>query len=185
MLLSTKYDGMPRKLPSFAFSPDPGSTWSAADICRTWTRGPSFRGIPDCFERPDQWNKRLTEAVTKSTMTKILIVEDDDFLADLMRDCLAASSYDVSSVGTGVEALQQLESESFTIVLLDWQLPDMEGLDVLKTYKEKNGKAKVVMLTGMRGRKDDVMESGADGFLTKPVKMNDILATVKQLATGA
>jgi DNA-binding response OmpR family regulator len=102
-----------------------------------------------------------------------------------MRDCLAASSYDVSSVGTGVEALQQLESESFTIVLLDWQLPDMEGLDVLKTYKENNGKAKVVMLTGMRGRKDDVMESGADGFLTKPVKMNDILATVKQLATGA
>jgi CheY-like chemotaxis protein len=181
VLLSTKYDGMPRKLPSFAFLP--AQVFLAC--CALDLADPASVEYLTVSSALTSGINGLLKLCAKSTMTKILIVEDDDFLADLMRDCLAASSYDVSSVGTGVEALQQLESESFTIVLLDWQLPDMEGLDVLKTYKENNGKAKVVMLTGMRGRKDDVMESGADGFLTKPVKMNDILATVKQLATGA
>lgn len=118
-------------------------------------------------------------------MVKILIVEDDEFLADLMQDCLLASNYDVQSVATGQDALKQLETGIFQVVLLDWQLPDMEGLDVLKTYRKNNGAAKVVMLTGMRGRKDDGMESGADRFLMKPFKIDDILATVKEIAPDA
>ena len=88
-------------------------------------------------------------------MVKILIVEDDEFLADLMQDCLSASAHDVKSVGTGGAALKELENGTFEVVLLDWQLPDMEGLDVLKQYRSNNGAAKVVMLTGMRGRKED------------------------------
>lgn len=118
-------------------------------------------------------------------MAKILIVEDDEFLSDLIRDCLSANNHEVCAVGTGEDALKQLESETYSVVLLDWQLPDMEGLDVLKTYKQNNGTAKVVMLTGMRGRQDDGMESGADGFLTKPFKMVQILNTVEQLALDA
>lgn len=118
-------------------------------------------------------------------MAKILIVEDDEFLADLMQDCLSANSHDVCAVGTGEDALKQLESETFAVVLLDWQLPDMEGLEVLKTYRKNHGRAKIVMLTGMRGRREDGMESGADGFLTKPFKIDEVLNTVKQLAQDA
>jgi DNA-binding response OmpR family regulator len=118
-------------------------------------------------------------------MAKILIVEDDEFLADLMQDCLAASDYDVRSVGTGGDALKELESDTFNVVLLDWQLPDMDGLEVLKTYRQKNGAAKVVMLTGMRGRKDDGMESGADKFLMKPFKIDEILAAVREFTPDA
>lgn len=117
-------------------------------------------------------------------MVKILIVEDDEFLADLMQDCLAAVSHDVKSVGTGGAALKELESGAFEVVLLDWQLPDMEGLDVLKQYRQGNGSAKVVMLTGMRGRKEDGMESGADRFLMKPFKIDEILKTVQEIAPG-
>ena len=115
-------------------------------------------------------------------MVKILIVEDDEFLADLMQDCLIASDHDVVSVGTGDDALKQLATGAFEVVLLDWQLPDMEGLDVLKQYRKNNGAAKVVMLTGMRGKKDDGMESGADRFLMKPFKIDDILKTVAEIA---
>lgn len=118
-------------------------------------------------------------------MAKILIVEDDEFLADLMHDCLLASNYDVLSVNTGGDALKHLASSAYSVILLDWQLPDMEGLDVLKTYRQNNGAAKVVMLTGMRGRKNDGMESGADKFLTKPFKIEEILATVKEFAPDA
>lgn len=117
-------------------------------------------------------------------MVKILIVEDDEFLADLMQDCLVASDHDVKSVGTGGDALKELETGVFEVVLLDWQLPDMEGLDVLKQYRQSKGSAKVVMLTGMRGRKEDGMESGADRFLMKPFKIDEILKTVKEIAPG-
>lgn len=118
-------------------------------------------------------------------MVKILIVEDDEFLADLMQDCLQASNYDVLAVGTGGDALKQMETGAFNIILLDWQLPDMEGVDVLKQYRQNNGDAKVVMLTGMRGRKDDGLESGADRFLMKPFKIDEILATVKEISPDA
>lgn len=117
-------------------------------------------------------------------MVKILIVEDDEFLADLMQDCLSASGFDVKGVLTGGDALKELGSDRFDVVLLDWQLPDMEGLDVLKQYRQSNGAAKVVMLTGMRGRKDDGMESGADRFLMKPFKIDEILKTVNEIAPG-
>ncbi|MBX9670363.1 MAG: response regulator [Candidatus Obscuribacterales bacterium] len=119
--------------------------------------------------------------VPVSLMHKILIVEDDEFLADLMLDCLAASNYEVRAVGTGEDALRELETGSFHVVLLDWQLPDMEGLQVLKQYRSQNGAAKVIMLTGMRGRKEDGIGSGADRFLMKPFKIDDILATVREI----
>jgi len=118
-------------------------------------------------------------------MVKILIVEDDEFLKDLMHDCLAASNYDVCSVGTGGDALKELETGGFQVVLLDWQLPDMEGLEVMRKYKESNGNAKIVMLTGMRGRKETGMECGADRFLTKPFKIEEILTTVREISPDA
>ncbi|MDZ4834904.1 MAG: response regulator [Candidatus Melainabacteria bacterium] len=117
-------------------------------------------------------------------MVRILIVEDDEFLADLMQDCLVACDHEVKSVGTGGDALKELETGKFDVVFLDWQLPDMEGLDILKQYRKNNGPAKVVMLTGMRGRKEDSLESGADFFLTKPFKIDEILKTVSQIAPG-
>jgi two-component system OmpR family response regulator len=117
-------------------------------------------------------------------MVKILIVEDDEFLADLMQDCLTACDYEVQSVGTGEDALKQLESGTFEVVFLDWQLPDMDGLDVLKHYRKNNGSGKVVMLTGMRGKKEDGLESGADRFLMKPFRIDEILKAVKEIAPG-
>jgi DNA-binding response OmpR family regulator len=114
-------------------------------------------------------------------MHKILIVEDDAFLADLMQDCLKASDYDVRVAGSGEEALRELASDDFHVILLDWQLPDMDGPSILKSYRERNGNAKVVMLTGMRGRKSDGLTSGADRFLMKPFKIDDILKVVEDV----
>lgn len=172
MILSTKYDGIPLGCRHFCF----------------WLRLlPGFLlGFLLGFKLMCGWYKPLTWAeFGKFCMAKILIVEDDEFLADLMQDCLLASNYDVQSVNTGGDALKHLESSTYSVVLLDWQLPDMEGLDVLKAYRQNKGTAKVVLLTGMRGRKNDGIESGADKFLTKPFKIEEILATVKEFAPDA
>ncbi len=114
-------------------------------------------------------------------MQKVLIVEDDLFLADLMQDCLSVS-YDVTSVNTGKDALEQLQSGGFNVIVLDWRLPDMDGLDIMKQYRQNSGTAKIIMLSGMRGRQNDGLEGGADRFITKPFKIEEIVATVKEMA---
>ena len=71
----------------------------------------------------------------------------------------------------------------FDVILLDWQLPDMEGISILEQYRSGDGKAKVVMLTGMRDKADEVIKLGADEFLAKPFKMHEVLNMLERVTT--
>lgn len=123
--------------------------------------------------------------VWRLLMSKILVVEDDEFLAETIADCLTFTGHEADRIGTGAEACEMLTANHYDLVLLDSMLPDMNGLDILKTYKEGKGSAKILFLTGAKKNEEAAMELGADVFLAKPFEIDELLSTVARLTGGA
>jgi len=116
-------------------------------------------------------------------MTSILIVEDEQHLADGLRFNLEADGYEVEVAESGEEALQSLARRSFDLVLLDVMLPGIDGFAVVSELRAKRQFVPVLMLTA-RGRAEDVLQgfaAGADDYLTKPFELSILVARVKSL----
>lgn len=113
------------------------------------------------------------------------MVEDDEFLAETIADCLIFTGHTAESIGTGTEACAMMRANSYDLILLDSMLPDMNGLDILKDYREEKGSAKILFLTGAKKNEEAAMELGADFFLSKPFEIDQLLAVVARLTGGA
>lgn len=113
---------------------------------------------------------------------KILVVEDDRSIADLLRQSLATEGYSVEVARDGKAGLAAFRSYSPDLVLLDWMLPVLDGLEVLKEIR-KSHQTPVLFLTVKDDEMDKVvgLELGADDYVTKPFGMREILARVKTL----
>ncbi|MCC7529580.1 MAG: response regulator transcription factor [Candidatus Melainabacteria bacterium] len=116
-------------------------------------------------------------------MAKILIVEDEAALVDLMRDSLAAQGFLLDHVDDGNKAIAQLKYNQYDLIILDWSLPGSDGLTILKAYRDNGGQSPVLMLTGKRKLEDKEtgLESGADDYLTKPFHVRELIARIKAL----
>jgi len=116
-------------------------------------------------------------------MARVLIVEDDDNLRDMVREWLVFEKHTVTAVGSGMEALEQLSVLIFDVVLLDWHLEDMYGIDVLKKFRSGGGTTPVLVLTGSTGPedKDRAMEAGASGYVRKPFKLQELSTTIADI----
>jgi DNA-binding response OmpR family regulator len=116
-------------------------------------------------------------------LTKILIVEDDEVLNKLVADWLLGSGYDVESAYDGKSAMDILRAGSFDIVLLDWDLPEKSGLDILREFRSRGGKARVIMLTAKNHISDKELglDLGADDYLTKPFAIKELSARIRAL----
>jgi DNA-binding response OmpR family regulator len=116
-------------------------------------------------------------------MAKILVVEDEPQLVKKIRDWLQLDRYVVETVSDGNEALGLLETYEYDAVVLDWMLPGLEGIEVLKRYRAGGGKCPIIMLTG-KGEVDQKalgLDSGADDYLTKPFSPKELSARVRAL----
>lgn len=118
------------------------------------------------------------------SMSKILVVEDDEFLAETIADCLIFTGHNADRIGTGTEASQMMRANNYDLVLLDSMLPDMNGLDILKAYREEKGSSKILFLTGAKKNEEAAMELGADFFLSKPFEIDELLSVVARLTGG-
>jgi two-component system, OmpR family, response regulator len=116
-------------------------------------------------------------------MAKILIVEDEVALVDLMRDSLTAQGFLLDHVDDGDKAIAQLKYNHYDLIILDWSLPGADGLTILKAYRDNGGQSPVLMLTGKRKLEDKEtgLESGADDYLTKPFHVRELIARIKAL----
>lgn len=116
-------------------------------------------------------------------MAKILLVDDDEDLAQTLSDVFEMMDHEVLVVTEGNAALGLMNSDSFDLVLLDWQLPDMHGVDVCKQYRQNGGTSKILMLTGMRDNasKEAGKAAGADDFLTKPFSLDQLTERLEGL----
>ena len=116
-------------------------------------------------------------------MAKILLIEDDQQLAASIKEQLENAQHVVEHVAEGQEGFDRLKLYSYDVAVLDWMLPDIAGIDVLKQFRDIGGVTPVLMLTG----KSDVdfrvqgFSSGADDYLTKPFDMRELLSRVRAL----
>jgi DNA-binding response OmpR family regulator len=113
---------------------------------------------------------------------KILFVDDDDELREIVRDQLTAAGYELDEAVDGEAAIEKLGSVEYDLVLLDITMPGATGMDVLKFIKERSLTCRVIMLTGMVGLSVaiDSMKMGADDYITKPYHMEYLLASIKR-----
>ena len=115
--------------------------------------------------------------------SKILIVDDEPFNLDLLEQELTDRGYSVERAGSGTQALSKVESFHPDLILLDYQMPDMNGVDVLKEFRNRGSEIPVVMITayGTIERAVQAMREGAYDFIPKPFEP-DHLALVVQKA---
>lgn len=116
-------------------------------------------------------------------MSKILVVEDDLPLSESITEWLEAEGHDVQAVVDGAEAMEYLRSLPFDVIVLDWNLPSLSGIQILKMYRASGGNTPVLMLTGMSETRDKLQgfDSGADDYLTKPFDIEELIFRVKAL----
>jgi two-component system cell cycle response regulator DivK len=114
---------------------------------------------------------------------KILIVEDNQVNLELFMDLLNVGGYECLHTTKGEEALDIAKRERPDLVLLDIQLPNMDGLTVgklLKLHDEtKNIKAIALTAYAMKGDKEMFLEQGFDGYISKPIKIKEFIDTIK------
>ena len=105
----------------------------------------------------------------------ILVIEDELTLAKNIKRYLERGDYDVHLAESGEEGLEQLEAHQPDIVLLDYQLPGINGLDVLRKIRKRDSQLKVILMTahGSIEVAVDAMKTGAYDYLNKPVALAD------------
>jgi two-component system, OmpR family, response regulator len=116
-------------------------------------------------------------------MAKVLFAEDEKALSDVVIDWLESQQFLVDHVDNGREAMDRLKFYEFDVVILDWNLPEMDGVDILRQYRASGGTTPVLMLTGKRelDDKEEGFAAGADDYLTKPFKMRELTMRLKAL----
>ena len=115
--------------------------------------------------------------------TRILVVEDEEALATLLEYNLKREDFDVAIASDGEEALMKIDEALPDIVILDWMLPKVSGIEVCRRLRSKpeTKNLPVIMLTARSEEADRIrgLETGADDYLTKPFSMNELIARVR------
>jgi len=118
-------------------------------------------------------------------MSKILIVDDEPAIVEALSLRLGANGYEVISAADGVEGLQKARTEKPDLIILDIMLPKMDGLKVCRMLKfdEKHGSIPIILLTAKVQQLDleQGKEAGADAYMTKPFRSDELLAKIKEL----
>ena len=116
---------------------------------------------------------------------KIFIIEDETSIIQLVKHNLEKEGFVVSSSTNGNDGLKELKKFEPNLLLLDWMLPDLSGIDVCKSLRrDKNFKnLPIIMLTAKGEEEDKVkgLESGVDDYITKPFGFNELMARIKAL----
>ena len=112
----------------------------------------------------------------------ILIVEDEDSQRSLLSGLLRKEGYIIGEAGTGADALEVFKKDIFELVLLDYKLPDADGLTLLKKFKEINPEVEIIMVTAFGSIENAVgaLKAGATEYLTKPIDLDDLLFKIKK-----
>ncbi len=117
------------------------------------------------------------------TTHRILVVEDDPYLAAGLVENLRAEGYTVDQAGDGRAALEQLGAQAYGLVLLDVMLPHIDGFTVCRTLRERGDNTPVLFLTARGDPADRVrgLEAGGDDYLPKPFHLKELLLRVRAI----
>jgi len=112
---------------------------------------------------------------------RLLIVDDDPVILEVLQDLLGLAGYRITAVDSGREALELLGRESFDLVLTDLTMADVDGWIIARSVKMRHPGTPVILLTGTRYGKEGVTGSGVDLILTKPCNWQELSRAVEML----
>jgi len=118
--------------------------------------------------------------MTSAVSCSILVVDDEPSLRKVVRASLAAGGYTVEEVGTGSDAVVLLQRRSFDLVLLDINMPGLNGLEACRKIRSIAPHTGIVMVTVRDAEEDKVraLEAGADDYVTKPFRFRELVARI-------
>ena len=116
-------------------------------------------------------------------MNKILLVEDEEHIGEIVKFNLEDEGYFVEWVKTGKKAVSTFFEERFDLVVLDIMLPEMNGFDVCESIRLKNDETPILFLTARDDQKDKIrgLKMGADDYISKPFDLEEFLLRVKNI----
>jgi len=115
---------------------------------------------------------------------RVLVVEDNDKNMKLVRDVLQATGYSTLEATTGEEAVELALSQAPALVLMDVQLPGIDGVEALEKMRQNESTASIPVLAltaqAMSGDRERFLEAGFDGYLAKPVDVRELIEAVRE-----
>lgn len=115
-------------------------------------------------------------------MPRILIAEDDVKSKELLQQTLETWSHDIVATSDGSEALAKAQSENFDLLVTDWMMPELNGVDLCRTLKANASthNLPIIMLTTKKGEvdRDEAFAAGVSDFVTKPFNRDDLKARI-------
>jgi len=114
---------------------------------------------------------------------RLLLVEDEADIADLVKLNLESEGYKVIAVRDGLQALQRMKEESFDLVIMDVMLPHVDGITVTENIRLTNSEIPILFLSARNNTQDRILglKKGGDDYLTKPFNLEELLLRVQKL----
>ncbi len=116
-------------------------------------------------------------------MPKILLLEDDRDLAGVVQQALEVEHFTVQAVHSGEEAMEYIGYAKYDVMVFDWELPGLQGVEVLEKIRAEGNGTPIIMLTGKNALddKEKGFDVGADDYLTKPFEMAELIMRIRAL----
>lgn len=120
------------------------------------------------------------ESIESARKASVLVIDDDEYVRDLIRDSLTGHGHNVVTVESGKEGVELIKSAYFDVAFVDYVLPDQSGLEILRDIKSNNLGTMIVIISGSENIKgaEQAIAEGADSFVQKPFKVNEIYEIV-------
>ncbi len=114
-------------------------------------------------------------------MAHILIIEDEKGISDFLKEGLSEEGYEISLASDGEKGLQKAMNNSFDVILMDWMLPKIQGIEVTRKLREAGNQTPVIFLTAKDTVQDTILglRSGANDYLKKPFSFDELLERIK------
>jgi signal transduction histidine kinase/ActR/RegA family two-component response regulator len=137
--------------------------------------------LPTGYGKEEEQEK-VIPPVKESLPTRILVIDDEDYVRDILFRMLKSKGHDVVVAPNGEEGIERFKSEKFDLVFTDLGMPKISGWEVGKTIKELNPKVPIVMITGWGAEidKEKMDENGIDFIISKPFNFDDVIQLVSE-----
>lgn len=127
----------------------------------------------------------MTAPLTRAdgTPLRVLVVDDEPNIAELLMMALRYEGWDVRTAATGRDAVSTAREHGPDVIVLDWMLPDVDGLEVLRRVRQHDDRVPVLFLTARDAVEDRVagLTAGGDDYVTKPFSLEEVVARVRAL----